>query len=182
MEKDNSYLIILSLDYDSDPSYGKVAAKVVNTDRFDKMYFAEFCKAFPKEISTEIELDNHNSKNETMIIRGGYELVSSKDRALLLFSDYLINDIIDNITRYRRNLTRNKDECQIIIDQSFGENHVNETMQFYKDAIQKISSRSWMINYFREPALIAAGVNNKIKNHDPLLHCEKIISQAASFR
>ena len=180
MNKDNSYLIVLSLDYKSDSCYAKVAAKVVNTDRHDRLHFNEFCKAFPKDSSAKST--DETAKSESMIVRGGYELVTGKDRAMLLFSDYLLGDIIDNITKNRRNSSINKDECQIIIDCSFGEDHVNETVRFYKDTIQLISGRTWMANYFGEPALITAGVNNKLKNHDPLLHCEKIISQAASFR
>lgn len=178
MEKDNSYLIILSLDNESDPSYSKVAAKVLNTDRNDKLHFPEFCKAFPKNMDIQPESAELIAK-QAFIIRGGYELVSSMDRALLLFSDYLIYDIIDNITKHRRNSSINKDDCRIIVDGSFGDNHSNETIGFYLDAINRVPGRTWMINYFGSPSLIKAGINNKPKNRDPLLHCEKVISQAA---
>ena len=179
---DNSYLILLSVDCKSDPYYGKVAAKVINENWHEQLYFANFCKAFPKDEKSNPTWPNELEQQMLVLDRQGYELMSCKDHALLLFSDYLMRDIIETVGKYQSNTIISRDVCQIIIDCSFGDERVNETINFYKDAIGLIPKRAWMNNYFGEPILITAGINNKVKNHDPLLHCEKIISQAPSFR
>ena len=157
--KTETVYIIVSLDVESEPIFAKIAVKVENGS-----YSVPFYRAYPIDVnrpdSNEIE------RQKTSIENGGYRLLDSKDELVVELLKYF-NNIITN-----RSFDNYK--VKIAIDDSFGKARIENTKELIKYAFlnQKFS---WMADYFDEPVLISANVNNKRKNYDPILHISKII-------
>lgn len=171
--QNDKYLIVLSVDSESNPLYTKIAATVYCPEKNNSIYFPDFYKVFPTNAKGDVDWTEELEAQRIIFTRQKYGLESCRERTLSLFSDYLLKDVIEKV---------NGAPCKILIDESFGNKRVYDATKFYNDSINKTQKRLWMSKYFKEPLKISAKIDNhKLKNHDPILHCHKITAQYKDF-